>query len=150
AAIERPLASPIPPVGSGRGASQEHMQTEDIDLARMIPVQFHTPEDAGRFVTAGIVIGRDPETGDYNASYHRLQLIGANLTAMKRDYGRQPRLAFERAKRTGRPLPIVVCIGAGLALQYAAATMGSQMPEAADELAAGGGFCGRPLAVVKA
>src|SRR5262249_24587045 len=30
------------------------------------------------------------------------------------------------------------------------ATMGSQMPEQADELAAAGGFCGRPLPVVKA
>jgi 2,5-furandicarboxylate decarboxylase 1 len=47
-------------------------------------------------------------------------------------------------------LPITVCIGADLALQYTAATMGSQMPEHADELAAAGGLCGRPLAVAKA
>src|SRR5208282_6162784 len=60
------------------------------------------------------------------------------------------RLAFERARQRGVPLPIVVCIGADLALQYTAATMGSQMPEHADELAAAGGFRGRPLAVVKA
>ena len=50
----------------------------------------------------------------------------------------------------GRPLPIAVSIGGDLALQYTAATMGSQMPEHADELAAAGGFCGRPLPVVKA
>jgi 2,5-furandicarboxylate decarboxylase 1 len=31
-----------------------------------------------------------------------------------------------------------------------AATMGSQMPEHADELAAAGGFCGRPISVVQA
>jgi len=43
-----------------------------------------------------------------------------------------------------------VCIGADIALQYTAATMGSQMPEHADELAAAGGLAGRPLRVVRA
>ena len=124
-------------------AAQQHVHTDDIDLARLLPVLFHTAEDAGRFITAGVVIVRDPETGVYNASYHRLQLIGPNRTAIKLDYGRHLRLAFERAKRMGVPLPIVVCIGADLALQYTAATMGSQMPEHADELAVAGGFCGR-------
>ena len=44
----------------------------------------------------------------------------------------------------------MVCIGSDLALHYTAATMGSQMPENADELAVAGGLCGRPLPVVKA
>ena len=93
---------------------------------------------------------RDPETGTYNASYHRLQLVGGRRTGVKLDYGRHLRLAFERAKRKGEALPIAVCIGTDLALHYTAATMGSQMPEHADELAVAGGLCGRPLPVVKA
>ncbi len=149
-AIGRALASPIPPVVVARASAQEHVHTDKIDLSRMLPVLFHTAEDAGRFITAGVVIVCDPATGIYNASYHRLQLVGPNRTAVKLDYGRHLRLAFERAKRMAVPLPIVVCIGTDLALQYMAATMGSQMPEHADELAAAGGFCGRPLAVVKA
>jgi 2,5-furandicarboxylate decarboxylase 1 len=68
---------------------------------------------------------------------------------VKLDYGRHLRAAFERAQRMNVPLPVVICIGADLALQYTAATMGSQMPEHADELAAAGGFCGRALPVVK-
>jgi 2,5-furandicarboxylate decarboxylase 1 len=43
-----------------------------------------------------------------------------------------------------------VCIGTDIALHYTAATMGSQMPEAADELAAAGGLAGRPMPVAKA
>ena len=58
--------------------------------------------------------------------------------------------AFERAQKKGQHLPVVVCIGSDLALHYTAATMGSQMPENADELAVAGGLCGRPLPVVKA
>jgi 2,5-furandicarboxylate decarboxylase 1 len=149
-AIGRALSRPISPVLVQKALAQEHVHMREIDLGRMLPVLLHTPQDAGRFITAGIVIVRDPETGIYNASYHRLQLIGRNRTAVKLDYGRHLRLAFERAKRTGVRLPVAVCIGADLALQYAAATMGSQMPELADEIAAAGGFCGRPLSVVKA
>src|SRR3984893_2042429 len=149
-AISRAFSSPIAPERVTNAAAQQNVHTDKIDLARMLPVLFHTAEDAGRFITAGVVIVRDPETGVYNASYHRLQLVGPNRTAIKLDYGRHLRLAFERAKRMGVPLPIVVCIGTDLALQFTAATMGSQMPENADELAAAGGFCGRPLAVVKA
>ena len=149
-AIGRALTTPIPPAVVGKASAQQNVRTKQIDLASMLPILFHTAEDAGRFITAGVVIVRDPETGVYNASYHRLQLLGGNRTAIKLDYGRHLRLAFERAKRMGQPLPVAVCIGADLALRYTAATMGSQMPEHADELAAAGGFCGRPLSVVKA
>jgi len=149
-AVGRAIASPLPPARVERAAAQDHVHTQDIDLGRMLPVLFHTAEDAGRFITAAVIIVRDPDTGVYNASYHRLQLIGPNRTAIKLDYGRHLRLAFERAKRKGEALPIVACIGTDLALQYTAATMGSQMPEHADELAAAGGFCGRPLAVARA
>src|SRR5215475_14924679 len=110
-----------------KAPAQERVHTGDIDLGRMLPALHHTAADAGRFVTAGIVIVRDPETGTYNASYHSLQLIGPGRTAVKLDFGRHLRFAFKRAKRRGEALPIAVCIGADLALHYTAATMGSQM-----------------------
>jgi 2,5-furandicarboxylate decarboxylase 1 len=116
----------------------------------MLPALHHTADDGGRFITAGIVIVRDPDTGTYNASYHRLHITGPNRTGVKLDFGRHLRAAFERAKRKGEHLAVAVCIGSDLALHYTAATMGSQMPEHADELAVAGGLCGRPLPVVKA
>jgi len=149
--ITRALGAPQPPVIVEKAPAQERVHTgDDIDLGRLLPALHHTADDAGRFVTAGIVIVRDPDTGTYNASYHRLQLTGGPRTAVKLDFGRHLRLAFERAKRKGEHLPVAVCIGSDLALHYTAATMGSQMPEHADELAVAGGLCGRPLPVVKA
>src|SRR6478736_5535517 len=147
--VGRALGSPQPPVLVEKAPAQEHIHTDDIDLARMLPALHHTAADAGRYVTAGIVIVRDPDTGTYNASYHRLQIVGSDRAAIKLDFGRHLRLAFERAKRNGEALPIAVCIGSDLALHYTAATMGSQMPEHADEIAVAGGLCGRPLPVVK-
>jgi 2,5-furandicarboxylate decarboxylase 1 len=148
--VVRAMGDPKPPVVVERAPAQEHVHTKDFDLGRMLPVLQHTAGDNGRFITAGIVITRDPETGIYNASYHRLQLAGPARTGIRLDLGRHLRLAWERAKRKGEALPIAVCIGADLALHYTAATMGSQMPEHADELAVAGGLCGRPLPVAKA
>jgi 2,5-furandicarboxylate decarboxylase 1 len=147
--IGRALGSPKPPVVVEKAPAQQRIHTGDIDLASLLPALHHTAADAGRFVTAGIVIVRDPDSGTYNASYHRLQLTGSGRTGVKLDFGRHLRLAFERAKRKGEALPIAVCIGSDLALHYTAATMGSQMPEQADEIAVAGGLCGRPLPVVK-
>ena len=148
--IARAFGAPKPPTLVANAPAQENVLREGFDLGRLLPVLHHTAADSGRFITAGVVIVRDPETGIYNASYHRLELIGPNRTAIKLDYGRHLRLAFERAKRRGVSLPVAVCIGTDLALQYMAATMGSQMPEGADELAVAGGFAGRALPVVKA
>ncbi|HEV2546235.1 MAG TPA: UbiD family decarboxylase [Stellaceae bacterium] len=148
--VARALGNPNPPVIIDSGPAQEVIHTNGIDLGRMLPVLRHTTSDAGRFITAGIVIVRDPETGVYNASYHRLQLIGPDRTGIKLDYGRHLRLAFERAKARGEDLPVVVCIGTDAAIQFTAATMGSQMPEWADEIAVAGGLAGRPIPVLRA
>ncbi len=148
--VGRALGDPKPPVLVERAPAQEQVHTKDIDLGKMLPALHHTADDAGRYITAGIVIARDPDTGVYNASYHRLMLAGPNRAAIQLDFGRHLRAAFERAQKKGQHLPVVVCIGSDLALHYTAATMGSQMPENADELAVAGGLCGRPLPVVKA
>jgi 2,5-furandicarboxylate decarboxylase 1 len=148
--IGRGLAGPIAPQRADAAPVHEVVLREGIDLGRMLPVLQHTGADAGRFITAGVVVARDPETGVYNASYHRLQLVGPNRTAIQLDLGRHLRSAWEHAKRRGESLPVAVCIGTDVALQYAAATMGSQLPETTDELAVAGGLIGAPLPVIDA
>jgi 2,5-furandicarboxylate decarboxylase 1 len=147
--MQRAVAAPIGPCTSaGPGACHEVVITDGIDLGRCLPVLSHAPGDAGKYITAGVVVVRDPDTGVHNASYHRLQLIGPDRTAIKLDAGRHLRTAFERAQRRGEPLSIAVCIGTDMALIYAAAFMGSQMPLDMDELSAAGGIKGAPLDLV--
>jgi 2,5-furandicarboxylate decarboxylase 1 len=129
--------------------AQQVVCVDDIDLTSMLPALTHSLADAGRFVTAGVILARDPETGVNNASFHRLQLLGGNRTAIKLDYGRHLRTAFEKAQAKGADLEIAVCLGTDMALTFAAAFMGSQMPETADELAAAGGIKGSPLLVAQ-
>ncbi len=148
--VQRAMGGPLPPEIVKDAPVQEVVLRTGFDVTKLFPALFHAPNDAGRYITAGIVVVKDPVTGIYNASYHRLQILGPDRVAIKLDFGRHLRIAFERAKAQGKPLPVAVCIGTDLALHFTAATMGSQMPESADELAVAGGLAGRPLAVVKA
>lgn len=148
--VARGLANPLEPVLVDDAPVHEVVIASGIDLGAMFPALQHTAADAGRYITAGVIVTRDPDTQVYNASYHRLQLVGPNRTAIQLDFGRHLRFAWERAKARGEALPIAICIGADVALQYAAATMGSQLPETLDELAVAGGVAGRPLPVARA
>jgi len=130
------------------GPVRQNVITDGIDLGKQLPALRHAPGDGGRFITAGVVLARHPETGIWNASYHRLQLLGGSRTAIRLDLGRHLRSAFAAARQAGTALPIAVAIGTDLSLLYTAATMGSQMPEERDELAAAGALAGAPLEVL--
>lgn len=147
--IGRALGNPLDPEVLDRAPWMENVHTRDIDVGAVLPVLKHAENDPGRFITAGIVIVKDPVTGIYNASYHRLQLLGPDRTAIKMDFGRHLRVAFERAQKLGMDLPIAVCIGTDLSVLYTAATMGSQMPETSDEIKAAGGLVGKPIPVCR-
>lgn len=149
-AMRRAITSPVSPQVVSDPPSQEHIIDGGIELGELFPVLTHAPSDSGRFITAGVVLVADPVSGVPNASYHRMQLLGGNRTAVKLDYGRHLRAAHERAIGLGVDLPVVVAIGCDVSLLYAAAFMGSQMPEDADELAAAGGIQGSPLSMARA
>lgn len=148
--VVRAMGGPLTPQRVDSAPVHEHIVTENIDLGNIFPLLHHTAADSGRFISSGVVVARDPETGVYNASYHRLQVGSGNRTAIQLDNGRHLRIAWERAKARGEALPVAICIGTDIALQYTAATMGSQMPETTDELAVAGGLSGRPLPVIGA
>src|SRR5258708_800278 len=143
--VQRAMGAPLAPELVADAPVQEVIETADIDIGKRLPALFHAPGDAGRYITAGIVVVKDPVTGIYNASYHQLHLLGPDRVAIKLDFGRHLRLAFERSKERGEALSVAVCIGTDLALHFTAAAMGSQMPESADELAGAGGVAGRGL-----
>ncbi len=47
---------------------------EDVDLTRL-PILTHFAEDGGAYVTAGVLLTRDPELGP-NMAFHRLMRVG--------------------------------------------------------------------------
>ncbi|MFQ8736327.1 MAG: UbiD family decarboxylase domain-containing protein [Bilophila wadsworthia] len=45
-----------------------------FDLRRLVPAPTNTPEDAGPYVTMGLLYGKDPENGDEDVTIHRMCL----------------------------------------------------------------------------
>ncbi|MCB1422031.1 MAG: UbiD family decarboxylase [Nitratireductor sp.] len=116
----------------------------DPDLGRL-PIPTHNEHDSGAYITAGLLIVRNPKTGRQNVSIHRLQVSGkARLGALL-----LPRhtLAFqEMAEEEGKDLDVAVVIGAGPASMLASQAIA---PMDQDELEIAGALIGRPLAVTK-
>jgi 2,5-furandicarboxylate decarboxylase 1 len=48
----------------------------NIDLARLLPLPTHNEHDSGPYITAGLMITRNPRTGAQNVTIHRCQVSG--------------------------------------------------------------------------
>ena len=149
ALFERALGRTIKPAMVGSGPCQEVVQASGIDIGARLPVLKYAPNDAGRYISAGVVVARDTRSGISNASFHRLLLLGPDQMAIKLDYGRHLRRLVEEAQEDGRKLPIAIVLGPDLSLIYAAGTMGAQMPFEADEFEMASSLLGESLPMVQ-
>ncbi len=81
-----------------------------------LPILKHLPDDAGRYVTAGVLITRDPETG-LNASYHRLLQLDNRRFAARLVENRGTHAAW---RKSNGDLPVAIAIGLPLHILLAA------------------------------
>jgi 2,5-furandicarboxylate decarboxylase 1 len=140
------LRERIPPTISILGPAQEVIQRGDIDLAALLPVPTWFEREAGPYITAGVVIAKDPVSGHRNVSIARLRLEGrARLMAGIALNHHLYRLA-EKSNALGRPLEIAVAIG-----NHPAILLASQMyvDLGDDEFAIAGGLLREPVRLVK-
>jgi UbiD family decarboxylase len=102
---------------------------EEISLAAIPHITF-SEKDAGPYVTAGVIIARDPDTTVVNLSYHRMQIIDeAELRCRLSTSGDLYRIQQKMEKRNA-PTPAVVAIGLPPAVMLAgAATIGPMNSE---------------------
>ncbi len=89
----------------------------DVDLERL-PIPWHHPEDAGRYMSASIIIAQ--YEGVRNVSYHRQLIIGKNKLAA-RLVPRHLRTMLDKAKAKGEEIPIAIVNAPGPLVLLAAA-----------------------------
>ena len=66
----------IPPETVATGPVKEVKWTGDqIDLTKL-PIVTHASKDCGAYVTIGVQVGKDPDTGVRNLSIHRMLVLG--------------------------------------------------------------------------
>jgi UbiD family decarboxylase len=93
------IENPVPFQTTKKAPCQEVVEDE-VDL-RKVPILTHCEFDGGPYATAGIVVAKDEEFG-YNASYHRLMLLGKDRVAARI----LPRHLDEFLKRGNRKVSI--------------------------------------------
>ncbi|MEM6495288.1 MAG: UbiD family decarboxylase [Pseudomonadota bacterium] len=118
---------------------------DDPDLTSLLPIPTHNEHDSGAYITAGLVIVRNPKTGRQNVAIHRLQVQGPKqLGALL-----LPRhtLAFqEMAEHSGEDLDVAIVIGSSPAALLCSQAIA---PLDQDELEIAGALIGSPLEVAK-
>jgi len=109
-----------------------------------LPVPVYFPGDAGRYLTAGMLVARDPDTGVETEGYHRFQLkgrarMGVSLHSRRRMFEYQ-----RRAEVKGQSLPCAVVLGL-----HPLIAMGSLAYPPADvgKFEVVGGLLGEPLQI---
>src|SRR3954451_22659953 len=65
--------NPLPWRELATAPAQEVVHRE-VDLARLLPTPVHNELDSGPYITAGLLVARNPKTGAQNVTIHRLQL----------------------------------------------------------------------------
>ncbi len=128
-----------------KSAPAQEVVHRQVDLGALLPLPTHNEHDRGPYITAGLVIARNPRTGVQNVSIHRLQLSEPNrLGALL--LPRHTRLFYEMAEEGGAPLHVAIVVGLDPLTLLASQAI---VPVDHDELEIAGALHGRPLPVVK-
>lgn len=97
------------PIDDIKDIKEVYANNENADLSK-IPILKHYPKDKGKYITAGVVIAKDPDNGQVNASIHRMLVNGKNELGI-RIVPRQLYTYYKRAEELNKPLEIAIAIG---------------------------------------
>jgi len=111
-----------------------------------IPILKHWPKDAGRFITAPVVITKDPETGTYNAGTYRMQVYDSETTGMHWQTQKTGAMHLMKAKKLGKKLDVAVAIGVHPSILFSSI---SPLPEGIDEMSFAGYLMENKVDVVR-
>ncbi len=118
---------------------------DDVDV-RALPAHLQSREDGGKCISASICIVKDPDTGQYNLSYHRMMLMGKKQTGFLM-LPRHMWKVYKKYEDRDQPMPIAAVIGHHPGFALAGGISGS---EEIDEVRLAGTFLGEPLRMAKA
>ena len=83
---------------------------EEISLADLPHLTF-SEKDAGPYITAGVIVARDPDSGVVNLSYHRMQMIGAKELRCRLSTSGDLYRIQQKFEKRKEATPAVVAIG---------------------------------------
>ena len=118
--------------------------TFDVDLTKL-PIPVHHEKDGGPYLTAAVLIAKDPKTGVRNLSIHRLQVLGPKKLGIL-ILPRHLHHFFRAAENEDKPLEIALAIGLDPILLLASQAIA---PLGFDEYTIASALYDSPLELVK-
>jgi len=135
----------IPPVMVADGPVKEmKFKQGEFDLTKL-PVHIAGQRDGGPVIGSGLVVSKDPDTGQRNVSFHRLQIKGPNKSGILL-YPRHTWKNYLKYQERNEPMPVAIFIGHYPLYYVAAATTAAY---GLDELEIAGGYLGEAVRLVK-
>ncbi|MBI2315842.1 MAG: UbiD family decarboxylase [Betaproteobacteria bacterium] len=118
---------------------------KEIDLG-LLPITQHHELDSGRYISAGFLLCKDPDTGIPNAGIYRHELKGKDLLGCGLAPAHNAGYIAARHAALGKPMELAIVIG-----HHPAVILGccAEGPVGMNELEIAGGLLGEPLEVVK-
>jgi 2,5-furandicarboxylate decarboxylase 1 len=143
---ERGAGSPLKPVILSERPKAYDVFREKPDIGALLPVPWNWEKDAAPFFTSAVVVVKDPDTGIYNTSIHRIQLNEGNKLGIQLVPNQHLTLIQEKCEQRGVPLEVAILDGTDPYL-FIAST--SKIPMDADEYEYAGALKGKPLELVR-
>ncbi len=141
----RAATEPMPWRELPTGPAQQVMHTDGIDILKVMPVPTLNEHDSGPYISAGLMISRDPETGVQNVAILRCQISGPDRIGVL-VLPRHTDNFYRKAEAAGRGLEVALVVGVEPACLLASQAI---VPLGHDELEIAGALTGAPLDVVK-
>jgi 2,5-furandicarboxylate decarboxylase 1 len=142
--LQKASAEPLP-WHEVKAAPAQDVVHNNVDLARLLPIPTHNEHDSGPYITAGLIITRNPRTGVQNVTIMRCQVSAPDRLGVC-VLQRHTHFFYETAEQAGEPLSAAIVIGVDpLTLLCSQAIV----PIDFDELEIAGALHGKPLDVVK-
>lgn len=143
--LQKPIA-PVVVEPSRATVKEQVIEEADVDLSKL-PIPVHNELDGGPYLSAGVMIIRDPDSGLINAGIYRHHIFN------ERDMGvwflgaHHGGLIYKKYKAQGKPAPIAIALG-----HHPGFIMGavSRVQGIGGEYEAAGALMGEALELVKA
>ena len=145
--VLRGTSTRIPPIVVADGPVHENVITGEAIDTDKLPIAKYSPDDGGRYITAGIVVSKDPETGVPDIGHYRFEVIDKQTFSFLALPNHRFARNMAKARRMGHTtFNAALLIGVDPVIAY---TCPIQVPDGTNDFEVVGGMRGAALELVR-